>query len=106
MDQFVPAILYWRSHKDCALRRVVRQGSRRNPGAAMLFQRKNWGRFDILHKIIAPDLLLFRDIKHLILVYRRCGALALKFKDHNTSIVAGRKQVDLGMGSNHPESIQ
>lgn len=50
-------------------------------------------------------MLLLRDIEELVLVHGGCGAFPLELEDHDSSVMAGCKQIDLGVGSNNPESI-
>ena len=50
-------------------------------------------------------MLFFRDIKQLILIYRRGRSFSLKFEYHDPVIMASREEVDLGMGCDDPEAI-
>lgn len=47
----------------------------------------------------------FRDVKELILIYRRCRPLSLELEYHDTIIMARRKKIDFWMGCNNPEAV-
>ena len=50
-------------------------------------------------------MLLLGDVEEIVLMYSRCGTLALKLEDHNSIIMACREKVDLWMGRNYPETV-
>jgi hypothetical protein len=50
--------------------------------------------------------LLLGDVEEVVLVDGRSRPLALKLEDHDTVVVTGGEQVDLGMRSNNPEPVR
>lgn len=50
-------------------------------------------------------MLLFSNVKELILVYGRCRPLSLELEYHDTVIMARREKIDFWMGCNNPKSV-
>ena len=51
-------------------------------------------------------MLILCDVEQLVLVDSRRRTLSLELEDHNTSVMARREQVHLGVCSDNPESIK